>query len=441
MTTESGNQAGQDSADEKRERRILDNPWLMLATLTLLFATQTIDRNLISVLAEPIKHEFALSDAQLGLLAGTVFAVSYVIAGIPIGMLVDRTHRIRLIAALLAVWSGLTLLTGTARSFSAMVLARIGIAAAESGATPTCMSILSDVFPKHKRATAMGLFHSASPLGLLLGFSLGGLIAAQYGWRAAFFIAGIPGILLSLFVFMALREPRRGAMEPGGVLTAATRAYPFRVVVAEMWKRKVLRYLTIACVLTIAGQSSIGAFFAPFLIRVHHLPLAQVGLVVGLTLGLGGMAGTALGGVFSDWSDRRSPVGGIRMASMTMLAAAVIAVAGLLQASLVLGVGLLGVYVFLMSFYYGAVYNTFISNTPVPMRGAAIAVMIILMNLLGYGLGPQIAGILSDSFNRAGTPDSLRWALVCTSGFFVLASAFFWAGKTALARDLADRDT
>lgn len=420
-------------------RRLFDHPWFFVATLTLLFATQTIDRNLISVLAEPIKHEFALSDAQLGLLSGTVFAISYVIAGIPVGMLVDRTHRVRLIAALLAVWSGLTLLTGTARSFTGMVLARIGIAAAESGATPTCMSLLSDVIPKRQRATAMGIFHSASPLGLLLGFSLGGWIAAHYGWRAAFFLAGVPGLLLSAFVLFALREPRRGAMEEGGALTSDTRAFPLAVVVGELWRRKVLRWLIVACVLTIAGQASIGAFFAPFLIRVHGLPIAEVGLIVGLTLGIGGMLGTALGGVFSDWSDRRSPVGGIRMAALTMLASAVLAVAGLLQPNLALAIALLGGYILLMSFYYGAVYNTFVSNTPVPMRGSAIAVMIILMNLLGYGLGPQVAGILSDLFGGAGIADSLRWALVCTSGFFVLAGLCFRIAQVTLARELAAR--
>ena len=440
MTHRSGNTSIDEPAGNQ-PRRIFDNPWVILVTLMLLFATQTIDRNLISVLAEPIKHEFALSDAQLGMLAGTVFAVSYVIAGIPIGMLVDRTSRVRLIAALLTVWSGLTLLTGMARSFNAMVLARIGIAAAESGATPTCMSLIADVIPKRHRATAMGLFHSASPLGLLLGFSLGGWIAAHYGWRTAFFLAGIPGLVLATIVFFFLREPRRGAMEEGGALTGETRAFPLMTVVRELWQREVLRWLIVACVLTIAGQAAIGAFFAPFLIRVHGLPIAQVGLIVGLTLGIGGILGTSLGGVFSDWSDHRSPLGGIRVAAITMLAAAVLAIAGLLQESLPLAIALLGAYILLMSFYYGAVYNTFVSNTPVPMRGSAMAIMIIMMNLLGYGLGPQVAGILSDAIGRAGMADPLRWALACTSCFFILASLFFRIAQAALARSLAVKST
>src|SRR5439155_13227115 len=145
--------------------------WYVLVILTLVFTFQTIDRNLVAVLAEPIKHQFQLNDSQLGFMTGVVFATSYVIAGIPLGLLIDRVNRVRLIAGLLAIWSTLTFFSGLARTYLWLLLARMGIAAAEAGAAPTCMSLISDVFPKQQRATAFGLFHASSPIGFALGFA------------------------------------------------------------------------------------------------------------------------------------------------------------------------------------------------------------------------------------------------------------------------------
>jgi predicted MFS family arabinose efflux permease len=369
------------------------------------------------------------------MLTGLVFAVSYVIAGIPLGLLIDRVNRVRFVAALLAVWSALTFFSGLARSFPMLILARIGIASAESGASPACMSILSDVFPRTRRATALGLFHASSPLGLLIGFALGGWVAAHFGWRTAFFVAGLPGLALSLFVVLALREPRRGAFDAPDKAGADIKPYPPKAIVAEVWKRKVLRYLVCAGTLAIAGQAAIGAFLAPFLIRIHQLPIDRVGLIVGMTLGVGGMIGMPLGGVFADWSERRSPVGGVRVAALSMLAAALLAVTALLVSSVAWAIPAIALYAILMSFYYAAAFSTFISHTPVPMRGAAIALMIIMMNLGGYGLGPQAVGLLSDCLNNAGVLQPLRLALLGASGFFLIAGIFFWLVKRAIEQD------
>src|SRR5439155_9365421 len=204
-----------------------------------------------------------------------------------------------------------------------------------------------------------------------------------------------------------------------------------------IWRRKVLRYLLMAGTLAVAGQAGISAFMAPFVIRVHHLPIGQVGLLVGLTLGLGGLIGMPLGGVFSDWSDRRSAAGGIRMAALVILAAVPVAVSGFLAPSLFSMVPAIGVALILISFYYGATFSTFLGHTPVPMRGAALAFMIVAMNLGGYGLGPQYAGALSDLLRHLGVAEPLRWALVGVTGFFVCAGILFLLARRAIEQEQA----
>src|SRR6185436_5629951 len=155
---------------------------------------------------EPIKREFGLSDGQLGLLTGLAFAISYSVAGIPLGLLADRVARKRLLSGLVAVWSGLTFLSGIATSTLTLALARIGVGASESGASPASMSLITDYFPKERRGLAMALFYMSTPIGTSLAFAIGGAVEANYGWRAAFFVAGGPGLLLSLIILLSVCE-------------------------------------------------------------------------------------------------------------------------------------------------------------------------------------------------------------------------------------------
>jgi predicted MFS family arabinose efflux permease len=420
------------ATEHPQSTRLSPYRWYILAVLTLLFTLHHVDRNLVSVLAEPIKREYGLSDTQLGTLTGLVFAISYAIAGVPVGLLIDRTNRVRLGAAALAIWSVLTLFSGIARSYLALILARVGVAGAESAASPVGMSLVTDLFPKQQRATAMGFFYASTPIGLAIGYSLGGIVAAQYGWRSAFFFAGIPGVVLALLMILTVREPKRGAFEapaaPAGPKSSLWS------VSKTILTSPVLFLLLLASMLGVTGQAGMSAFLAPFFIRIHGLPIGTVGILVGATLGAGGLLGMPIGGMIADRLGKTKPGRPSRFVALAALIAAPVAAAGFLVPSVPLAVGLIGTYSLLASTYYGSTYSSFMSNAPVSVRGAAGAFMIVILNLVGYGAGPQLSGLFSDTLKAHHVDQPLRWALVIMTGFYILAAAFFWLAGWALDR-------
>ncbi len=418
--------------DSAPPARLSPYRWYVLAVLTLLFTLHHVDRNLVSVLAEPIKKEYGLTDTQLGTLTGLVFAISYAVAGIPVGLLIDRTNRVRLGAAALAIWSALTLFSGLAVSYMALILARVGVAAGESAASPTGMSLVTDLFPPHQRATAMGWFYASTPIGIAIGYSLGGIVAAQYGWRSAFFFAGVPGVVLALLMILTVREPKRGVFEAPTVSPGPKSSLwsVSKVIVTS----PVLMLLLIASMLGVTGQAGMSAFLAPFFIRVHHLPISQVGLLVGATLGAGGLLGMPLGGMIADRLGKVKPGRPSRFVALAALIAAPVAAAGFLSPSVPVAVGLIGFYSLLASTYYGSTFSSFMSSAPVSVRGSAGAFMIVILNLVGYGCGPQLSGVFSDMLKAQHVDQPLRWALVIMAGFYILAAMFFWLAGWALDR-------
>ena len=182
--------------------------WYVVTVLLAVYMVHHLDRMIITLLLEPIGRDFDLSDSQLGLLAGLAYAVPFAIAGLPLGMLVDRVNRVRLLTVLVTVWSGLTTLAAFATGFWTLLLARVGVAAAEAGGTPTNVSIISDQIPAARRSTALGVYYMGAALGTIIGFSLAGTIAAEYGWRAGFLVAGLPGLLLGLVLSRTVRIER-----------------------------------------------------------------------------------------------------------------------------------------------------------------------------------------------------------------------------------------
>ncbi len=393
-----------------------------------------IDRTLVLALAEPIKREFGLSDSALGLLP-SVFAISYSIVGIPVGMLVDRMNRVRLLAFLLALWSAATVMGGFAPSFRALLLARIGLATAESGSVPTSMSLITDLFPPARRGAAIGLYFFNNAIALTAGFAMAGVIARHFGWRAAFFISGTPGLFLALFVILALREPARGAFERP--VAEPERRPTIIEIVATVWRRKALLLLAVAAVLVIAVQAGITAFIAPFFSRVHHLPDDKAGILVGVVLGAGFAIGTPLGGLFSDRLSRRSAQGGCRFVAAVVFLAAPFAVAAFLSPGVVISAICLFIYATMGASYYAGAFSLYLGLAPTAMRGALGAFLMVLMNLAGYGLGPQLAGVMSDLASHAGAADPLRLALSLMTIMLVIASVFFLsAGRAMVAEEL-----
>src|SRR5262245_8447171 len=255
----------------------------VLGMLVAVYVMNYVDRQLISILIEPIKAEFGASDKQMGLLTGFAFAIFYTVAGIPVARLADLWVRRSVIAIGLTLWSGMTALTGFSRSFTELALARIGVGVGEAGVTPPSHALISDYFPPERRATALGVFSLGVPIGTLLGYSLGGWLGEHVGWRAAFVWMGVPGIALALLVRLTVREPRHGQFDPPR--PASARSATTGEVVRHLFALESFRWIVPGvCLASFSGYGF--AIWKPvFLMRVHDFSIAQAGLWIGLLSG------------------------------------------------------------------------------------------------------------------------------------------------------------
>lgn len=407
---------------------------LTLVLLTLTYVCMALDRGIISVVLDPIKHEFMLTDSQLGLLP-LAFSVLFVAVGVPVGVLADRFSRRNIIISSLLAFSAATALCGTALSFVHLLLARIGVGAGEAGTGPAAMSIISDLFPDRQRASALSFYYLANPLGFILVFALGGHLVSQYGWRVTFFAAGVPGVLLAV-VLLLMREPTRppAALDnstPGGA------AVLFQAI-KQLAGQPALRHLTIGITLNAMVSAAILIWCTPFLLRSHAMPLAQAGMLVGVFYGGVSMIGVLGGGVVSDRLSRLGDVWRTR----------VLAVAALLSAPALLGLLLLQnavamivcfmVWAVIASIWYGPAYGLTQSLVPVRRRATVASLMYLLTNLFGVGLGPQLVGIFSDALEPMLGVQSLRYGMAIMAMFHLWAMwHFFRAGRT-VERELVE---
>ncbi|MEI9927029.1 MAG: MFS transporter [Sphingomonas sp.] len=418
-------------ATELEPRPVTAYSYYVVAALAIVATMSSIDRTLISTVAEPIRHEFGLNDSQLGVVTGLLFAVSFTLCGVPIGMLIDRVRRTYLLAGLLALWSGLTVLSGFAQSLLQLGLARIGVGASESGGAATSMSIIADYFPVERRGSALSLYYLSTPTGVALGFAFGSLIAGHLGWRAAFLFGGVPGLVLSLVILLTLREPVRG----GHDRTAPLADKPsFRACLATLFRVRPLLYLLLGGVLATASQSGLSAFMTPFMMRIHGVSIQHAGVAIAIAQIIGGYGGVLVGGLLTDRLAPRSPGSPAFAVAILIWLAAPAAVAVLLVGSWQLSIALLTLQLFLNFCYYAPHFATFVSLCPPQMRGTLTSIQIVLMTLVGYGLGPVIAGVSSDFFHRLGVENPLRWGMVVSSCLFLVAGACYLAASRAIKR-------
>jgi predicted MFS family arabinose efflux permease len=381
--------------------------WFVLALLTLVAALSNIDKNLLPAMAEPIKHEFQLTDAEFGLLAGLIYSTGFGLAGLPIGFVIDRINRSQFLSVLLAVWSVAATLCAFVGSYAQLAISRFVIGAAESGGQPISMALIADWFRIDRRGTAIGIWTFNRSISLLVSFAVGGYIAVHLGWRAAFLIAGLPGILLSVLMLSTLREPSRPRSAP---VPQQRRAFWVDVLL-EFRRTPPLLYLVVAVVLLAACQNGIIAFMSAFLTRAHGLPVDRAGLAVGVILGFGAGIGMPLGGVMTDLIGPRNPRRQYALVVALMLGSIPAALAGLLLPAVWMSI--LGLFLFelIACCAYTAILSTYLNTLPVTMRGALSALLTVLMIFVGVGLGPPIAGEISDLFGSAQLTEPLRWAL------------------------------
>lgn len=404
----------------------------VVAVLALVYFFYMVDRSAIIVSQELIKQEFGLSDTQMGLLTGTLYGVSYALAGLPLGWAVDRVNRKKLLAGIVAIWSGLTALSGLTTSFLQLALARIGVGAAESGGSPSALSILSDIFPPERRATVTSLFYAGASVGGIASFLVGGWIAQNHGWRAVFLAFGVPGLLLSLLVLFTIREPRRTAPPR----TAAEGPKPG--FLRDCWqtlRHPALRILYLATALHMLSAAGVGTWTVPFLTRTAGLDIATVGVLMGLASGVCGLLGSIGVGILADWSRRY----GVRGPLCVVAIAAVIHVLGglvvFLATSLPVVIAGLCVLGATTSIQAGPSNAAISEVAPQASRGMAFALYATVANVVGAGIGPVLVGALSDWLGGDG--QALRTAIIAVLLIEFLAAAAFIRASLYHARAVA----
>ena len=395
--------------------------WLILAGLT--YAMNNLDRNILNVVQEQVKNEFGLSDSQLGALSGLAFGAVYALSAIGMGLLADRVNRRNMLASVLVIWSVMTAVCAFVQSFGALLLARMSVAAAEAGTSPTSTSMISDWFPPQRRATAMSIYYLGPPLGLIISTLLGGLIAQHYGWRMAFLVAGAPGLVLAALLLLTCPHPKRGSAEVAQ--KDDTPAPGLLDAVAHIWRNAPLRWSVAAVTLATMASASFSSFVVSFLMRTHHLPISQAGGAVSLCVGVASAVGILAGGPLADRL-ARGPRSNLRVAAATVSLSAIgIAICVLSGATLPALAGLTLFGCFHMS-YIAPCFSTVLNGSPPRLRGISIAILMLVANMVGGASGPIVVGFISD---QIGGPDSLRFALLtvapeflATAGLLLLAA-------------------
>lgn len=392
------------------------------------------DRQVLGIVLQPVKAEFALSDLQLGLLSGLVFTVVYSTLGIPLGSLADRRSRRNIIAASVAVWSAMTVLCGFAKSAVHLAFARMGVAFGESGFSPAIQSMLSDYFPPARRASAIAIWGFGASMGTLFGFAVGGHFAQHYGWRSAFFAVGAPGLLLAALFLLTVREPERGGAGEGKPRDAAP---PLFTGIARIWGTLSIRYLMFGAGAHLFVWYGLGTWLAAFFLRTHAMPLAQAGLYIGIITGVLGGAGTLIGGFWSDRLGRRDPrwyawLSAVGLALMIPFAAGMY-LAPTAFSALAFGC----VSGFLGAMWLAPTFAIVQLVAPPRLRGVGVGVLHFTQVMIGYGTGPVFIGWLSDRWAPEFGADSLRWALLAVLAVEIIAIALFYLSGRNLPGDLA----
>ena len=379
----------------------------VLVVLTATFALSHLDRQILAILLEPIKRDLQLSDTQLGALSGLVFAVFYSVLGIPFALRAVTGSRVNIIALSVTVWSAMTVACGLAQTYLQLVLARIGVAVGEAGSSPSAHAIISDLYPPKERVGAMAVYASGVNFGLFLALLGGGLAVQFLGWRWTFMLAGLPGLAVALVVWLTLRDPDRQVQSQG-----SSRKRLVRRTIVAMWSDRVIRHLVIGCSLTaVVGYGSV-AWLPSFLIRSHQLQPAQVGMFLAWAVGIGGLAGAIAVGKLSDRLAQRDQRWGLWCMTLALLSAKPFLFAFYLVDATQLALVLFLLPAVCSNVFLGPSIAAIHGRMDPSLRPIASAFLLFLMNLVGLGIGPLLAGAVSDGLAEPLGSDSLRAALV-----------------------------
>lgn len=407
-----------------------------LGLLVVVYIFNFIDRSILGILVEPIKQDLGVSDTMMGFLGGIAFATFYTFLGIPIARMADRGSRRNVLAVCLALWSGATALCGMAQNFVHLLMARIGVAVGEAGGSPPSHSMISDMFPADKRATALAIYALGIPIGTMLGNLGGGWINEAFEWRTAFLVVGLPGILLALVVRFTLREPPRGAAE--GLEMEAGEAPPVSDVFKYLWSRRSFRLMALGGSLHAFVGYGVGYWIPAMFNRSHGLTTGEMGMAL-FYLGFASIAGTLLGGYMGDKMGARDSRWYLWLPGIATMVSVPFSAFVYLYGEAYMALWVLAIPYVLGAYYLGPTFSLTQGMVGLRMRALASSILLFILNIIGLGLGPQFTGIASDVLNATTDlgPDSLRWALVISLIFNVVSAILYLLAARTIKEDLA----
>lgn len=413
--------------------RLGPRAWIVLGMLCFVYVLNFLDRQLLSILAKPIQDSLHISDGQLGLISGLYFALFYCFISIPVGWLADRTNRVVVLSLACAFWSAATLACGFAANYPQLAVARMVVGIGEAGGVPPSYAIISDYFPAGRRGTALGIYNLGPPLGAALGIATGGYIAATYNWRDAFFVLGLAGVVAALLVITIVREPVRGGLDrsrASGRHAVATVTSSFWQTIMVFFSRPSLVLASLASGATQIITYGAGNFTTLFLMREKGMTLREIAFYYALLVAIGMSAGIFVSGRVIDRFAKRSKQ------SYALIPAATLALAVPFYLGFVWAPGWPLALLFLigptlLNYFYLSSSVTLVQEEVLPeQRVMSGALLLLIMNLIGLGLGPTFVGVTSDFFRASHPLHSLQIALYALTPFYGLAiGLFLWLAR------------
>jgi predicted MFS family arabinose efflux permease len=399
-----------------------------LGLLTLVSFFNYLDRMVLAVVLQPIKHDLHLSDTQLGLISGLAFALLYATFGLPLARLADKTARVRILSASLVLWSAFTAATGLARTFVQIFFVRVGVGIGEAGCVPAAHSMLGDLFPPARRAFAISTFQAGGLAGLSAGLFFTGLVADHFGWRVALTSVGLPGLPLAALLLFTVPEPHRPLQSSDG-------PEAFWTALGSLLRRPALLHLVLALSIGGFGTYGIVQWIPTFLIRSHHMSLSEVGLWSGLSAGVAGIAGVLTGGAVSARLIRHDGRWELWYPALAYGLGGPLYGLALFAPDASGAVALIALAAFVAASGGGVALSAIQSFAEPHRRATAIALVLFLSSVLGLGIGPLAVGLISDRLAPIYASGSLRYALLIAVVAMVWAALHFWRAAGFAARD------
>ncbi len=430
-----------------RSSAIAPAPRRAILLLMMVYMFNMLDRQILTILVEPIKADLHLADWQIGAVSGLAFALLYTVGGILLARVADRGDRVKMIAAALTIWSGFTILSGFARNFGEMLLVRVGVGIGEAGCTPAAHSLITDLVPRERRASALAFYQLGVPLGAMVGLAMGGFVLSILSWRWAFFLAGAPGIGLAVIVLLVMQDPRRSFTRD--TARAAETGVSILVAARTLLSKPAFLLLCLGSAMSAFAYFGQAAFLGSLYLRTHGPALAALaeragmapttllGLLLSVMVGVGGGIGTLTGGWLADRWGRQGLSGYLTICAAALIGAAPFFCGAALSDSLILSMAAVGFGILIHSVSYGPAYAAIQTLAEPRMRGMAAAIQILFVNAIGLALGPLFVGTISDLLRDSQTAEwSLRVAMSTVTVPLLIGGALLW-----FARKWVDGDT